>query len=159
MKAHWLVVSKMTWRIWQIFTRGRSKVWKLDLFLGAFIQSRNLWAWNLQGSYVSWEWKMTQTLKSIWLANLKMTWAIWWNLSQALGNLKHLHFNGVVLAIVYNVWAKKVQRSYIRLHWRLLQILKESWLELSKMTWKILQTFVRQLKNRFNFRKKNGRTK
>ena len=48
---------------------------------------------------------------------------------------------------------KKVQRSYVWLHWRLMQNLKENWLVLSKMTWRILQIFVHQLKNRFHFRK------
>ena len=28
-------------------------------------------------------------------------------------SLKHLHFNGLLLTKVYNVWAKKVERSYI----------------------------------------------
>ena len=40
LKENWLVLSKMTWRIWQIFTRACSKVWNLGLLLGPFIQSR-----------------------------------------------------------------------------------------------------------------------
>ena len=42
---------------------------------------------------------------------------------------------------------KKVQRSYIWLHWRLIQNLKENWLVLSKITWKIWQIFVHMLKS------------
>ena len=42
---------------------------------------------------------------------------------------------------------KKVQRSYVWLHWRLMQNLKENWLVLSKMTWRICQIFVHRLKN------------
>ena len=42
---------------------------------------------------------------------------------------------------------KKVQRSYIWWHWRLMQNLKENWLVLSKMTWRIWQIFVHRLKN------------
>ena len=34
------------------------------------------------------------------------------NLTRALENLEHLHFNGLLLTKVYNVWAKKVQGSY-----------------------------------------------
>ena len=49
---------------------------------------------------------------------------------------------------VCNAWAKKVPRSYVRLHWRLMQNLKENWLVLSKMTWRILQISVHKLKNR-----------
>ena len=41
---------------------------------------------------------------------------------------KMLHFNGLLLTKVYNVWAKKVQKSYVWWHWRLMQNLKENWL-------------------------------
>ena len=46
---------------------------------------------------------------------------------------------------VYNVWAKKVERSYVWLHWILMQNLKENWLLLSKMTWGIWEVFTREL--------------
>ena len=42
---------------------------------------------------------------------------------------------------------KKVQRSYIWLHYRLIQNWKENWLVLSKMTWRISQIFIHRLKN------------
>ena len=32
----------------------------------------------------------------------------WWIFTQALKNLKNLHFNRLFLTKVYNVWAKKV---------------------------------------------------
>ena len=94
----------------------------------------------------------------------KLTWGIWEILTRALEYLKNfhfngllfetdikswnnfdlrtwasqnLHFNGLLLTKVYNVWAKKVQRSYVWWHWRLMQNLKENWLVLSKMTWGI----------------------
>ena len=62
-------------------------------------------------------------------------------------NLKNLHFNGLLLIKVYNVWAKKVQRCYVWWNWRLMQILKENWLVLSKMTWRIWQIFTRALES------------
>ena len=42
---------------------------------------------------------------------------------------------------------KKVQRNYVWWHWRLMHNLKENWLVLSKMTWRIWQIFVHKLKN------------
>ena len=42
---------------------------------------------------------------------------------------------------------KKVQRIYFWTHWRLMQNLKENWLVLSKLTWRIWQIFVHSLKN------------
>ena len=41
---------------------------------------------------------------------------------------------GLLLTKVYNVWARKVERSYVWWHWILMQNLKENWLVLSKMT-------------------------
>ena len=78
----------------------------------------------------------------------KLTWRIWQILTQALRNLKNLHFNGLLLTRVY-VWElkKKVQRSYLWLHWILLQNLKENWPVLSKITWRIWEIFVHRLKN------------
>ena len=35
---------------------------------------------------------------------------------ESLKSLKKFYFNGLVLAKLYNVWAKKVQRSYILWH-------------------------------------------
>ena len=40
---------------------------------------------------------------------------------------------------------KKVQRSYV---WKLMQNLKENWLPLSKMIWRIYQIPVHRLENR-----------
>ena len=107
----------------------------------------NLWASNLQGSYVSWQWRMMQNLKRNWLVSSKLTWGIWQILTRALENLKNFHFNRLFLINVCNVWAKEVQRSYIWWHWRLMQNLKENWFMLSKMTWRMCQIFVHRLKN------------
>ena len=94
---------------------------------------------------MSWEWRMMLKLKRNWLLSSKLAWAIWQILIQALKNLKNLHFNGLPLTKVYNVWAKKVQGSYVWWHWILMQNLKENWLLLSKMTWGIWETFTRAL--------------
>ena len=66
----------------------------------------HVWVWNLQRSYVSWEWRMMQNLKRNWLANSKFTWLIWWILSHALENLKNLNFDELLLTKACNVWAK-----------------------------------------------------
>ena len=50
----------------------------------------------------------------------------------ALKNLKNVHFNGLILTKIYNVSDKKVQSSYVWLHSRLIQSLKENWLVLPK---------------------------
>ena len=46
-------------------------------------------------------------------------------------NTQNLHFNGLLLTKVYNIWAKKVQSSYASLYWKLMQTLKEKWFAVS----------------------------
>ena len=77
---------------------------------------------------------MMKSLKSTWLVSSKLTWRIWRILTRAFKNLKNLHFNRLLLTKVYNVWAKKLQRSYFWWHWRLTQNLKGNWLVLPTMT-------------------------
>ena len=81
-------------------------------------------------------------LKRNRLVILKLTRGIWRIIIRALKSLKNLHFNGVHLNKIYNVWAKKVQRSYVWWYWRLMQNLKKNWFVLSKMTWGIWKIFT-----------------
>ena len=123
----------------------KSQNWDFDGILSSKVE--NVWASNVQGSYVSWWWRMMLKLKSNWPVSSKLTWGIWQILTRALENLKNFHFNRLFLINVCNVWAKEVQRSYIWWHWRLMQNLKENWFMLSKMTWRMCQIFVHRLKN------------
>ena len=41
---------------------------------------------------------------------------------------KFLCFNWLLVTKIYNVWATKVQRSYLSWHWRVMHILKKNWL-------------------------------
>ena len=43
---------------------------------------------KVQKSYVSWHWRVVQSLKKNWLLVTKITWEIWWILMRALANLK-----------------------------------------------------------------------
>ena len=79
-------------------------------------------------------------LKRNWLVVSKLTWEIWKILTGALKSLKNVHFNMLFLNKVYNVWAKKVQRSYVWWHWILMQNWTENWLLLSRMAWNFYQS-------------------
>ena len=46
--------------------------WNFDKILSSKVE--NIWALNLQWSYVSWQWRMIQKLKRNWLVALKLTW-------------------------------------------------------------------------------------
>ena len=99
------------------------------------------------GIYVSWHWKMMQNFTGIersvqnWHEEFKNFW------------LQHSKIS-IIYTLMGCFWPKyimfelkKVQRSYFWLHWRLIQNLKQNWLVLSKMKWRIWQIFVHSLKN------------
>ena len=83
-------------------------------------------------------WRKTDTLFQ------KMT-RILWNLTRALKSLQNVHFYLLLLCKVFNVWPKKVQRSYLSWRWRVMQNLKKHWF-VEKMTG-IWQIFTRALKS------------
>ena len=72
-------------------------------------------------------------MKKHWSVVWKMT-RIWWNLTEALKSLQNLHFYLLLLCKVFNVWPKKVQKSYLSRQWRVIQNLKKNWLVIWKMT-------------------------
>ena len=123
------------------FSPEHLKVSKLGLWWDPFIQSRKCISSKYAGELCVMTMKNDANLKRNWQFKTGMRNLT--NINRALENLKNLHFNGLLLTKVYNVWAKKVQRSYVWLHWRLMQNLKENWLVLSKMTWRIWQIFTR----------------
>ena len=87
-----------------------------------------------------------QNLKKSLFFVSKMT-RIWWIFIQALKSLKNLHFHWSLLCKAYNLWPKKVQRSNISWHSRVIQNLKKNWLVVWKMTWGIWQIFIRTLES------------
>ena len=56
---------------------------------------------------------------------------------------QNLHFNGLLLTKLYNVWAKKLQRSHVSWHSRVMQYLKKNWLVVLKMTQGVCLIFMR----------------
>ena len=68
---------------------------------------------------------------------------IWWILIQTLKSLIKLYFDWSLSSKVYDVWPKKVQRSYLSWPWRVVQNLKKNWIVIWKMTWGIWQIFIR----------------
>ena len=116
LKENWFVLLKLTWGIWKIYTRELESL-EILTSMGFFCPKlENVWAENLQESYLSWQWKKMQNWKKNWLVVSELTWGLWWVLTRAIENLKNLRFNGLPLTKVYNVWVKKVQGSYIWWH-------------------------------------------
>ena len=109
----------------------------------------NVWAENLQGSYLPWQWKKMQNWKRNWLVVSKLRWGPWWILTRALENLKNLM--GTLMGCLWPKYTtfelNKVKRSYISWQSRLMQHLIENWLVLSQMTWGIQEIFTRTLES------------
>ena len=135
---NWLVLWKITWGIWRIFTKALQ-----SLKIGILIESFNpkLKKYDPQRNYLWWHWRMTQNLKRNWLAISKLTLGIWRILTRALETLKNFHFNGLLLSKVFIVWAKQVQRIYLSWYWKVVQNLERNRLVVSK------STYIRNLTN------------
>ena len=87
------------------------------------------------------------------MQNLKKNWSVvskvtqtWWILTRLLKSLKNLLFHWFLLCKVFNVSPKKVQRSYLSWHWRVMQNLKRNWLVVSKLTWGFDEFWPKHLK-------------
>ena len=134
LKKSWLVVWKMTWGIWQIFIRALES---LRLWWDPFIQSRKCVSLKFTDKLP------IMTMKNFVKFDEKLTChfyidiTIWRMFPRIIKCFKNLHFSRLLLTKVYNIWTKKVQKSYVWWHWRLMQNLKKNWLVLSKMTWGI----------------------
>ena len=101
---------------------------------------------KVQRNNFSCNWRRIQNLERNWLVS-KLVQGIWQILTWVLKSLKDFHFNGLLLSKLCIVWAKKVQRSYLSWHWRVMQNLKKNWLVAWKMAWGILQIFTRALES------------
>ena len=147
LKENWLVLLNMTWAVCQIFTKALESL-KIGTLMGSFCPTMKMDGLKIYSRVMyhdNEEWM--QKLERNWLVNSKLTWVIWRILTWVLKNLKHLQFNRLPLTKVYNIWAKKVWRSYVSWHWILMQNLKKSWLVLWKMTWRIWKIFTRALES------------
>ena len=118
LKRNWLVVSKLTWGIWQILTRALENL--KNFHFNALLLSKVYIAWakKVQMSYISSHWREIQNLERNLLVVSKLTCGIWQILTWALKSVKNFHINGFLLSKVYIIWA---QRSYLSWHWRVMQ--------------------------------------
>ena len=87
LKENWLVTWKMTSEIWLIFMQAVKNL-KICTLTGSISPKHKDLDEKLQKNYVSWHWRVMQSLKKSWLLAPKITWGIWWTLMQAVASLK-----------------------------------------------------------------------
>ena len=140
-KENWLVISKMTWRIRQIFTKSTfkidMKVSKLKVWCDPFIPSRKSMSLKFTGELCVMTMKNDTKFEEKLSCHFKVNMRI--NSSKIS---KIWSFMGCFWTKYMMFEIKKIQRSYVWWHWILMQNLKEKWLVLSKMTWRIWQIFT-----------------
>ena len=151
------------WKLMQNLSDGWLVTWKLTRnvvnFDASSWKSENL---HLMGSFcqkhVSFRWKSTEELSLMTresdakfekkLAHgLKngMTNLVNFNVSSGIS--ENLHFDVLLLSIAYKVSAKKVQKSYLSWHWRVIQTLNKNSFFVWKMTWEIWWILTRAVEN------------
>ena len=126
------------------FSPEHSKVSKLGLWWGPFVQSRKCMSL-----------KFTQELCVMTVKNdTKIEEELTCHFKTDMRNFtsfdpntwkssKFEILNGFHLTNVYNFWAKEVQRSCLSWHWRVMQNLKKNWPAVWKMIWGIWQIFTK----------------
>ena len=102
------------------FSPGHSKVSNLGLWWDPFFQSRKCMSLKFTEELCLDNEERYKIWRGIDFAVSKLT-----NFDPTTRESQKLHFNGLFFTKVYNAWAKKVQRSYVWWHWRLVENLKE----------------------------------
>ena len=84
-----IFILKLTWGIWQILTRVLESLQNLKFKWAPFDQCiYNVWAKEVQRSYLSWHWRVIQNLKENRLVVWRMRWRIWEIFIKALESVK-----------------------------------------------------------------------
>ena len=100
------------------------KTSKLRVWWGPLIQSRKSISLKFRKELCVITMKNDATFEEELTCRFKIDMGNWQILTQALESLKNLYFNVHLLSKVYIVWAKKVQKSYLSWHWRVIQNLE-----------------------------------
>ena len=102
LKKNELLFAKMTITNLINFNTSSGKSENLHFDVLLLSTAYKVSAKKVQQNYLSWHWRVVQTLKKNLLFVWKMTWIIWWILTRA-GENQNLHFNGTFLSKVCNV--------------------------------------------------------
>ena len=132
-KTDWLLDPKMAWGISWILMRAvaylkictlicyfcqKYIIFEPKKYKGIVCHNTNEWCKIWGGTNLCFE-KWHEEFGEIW----RNTW-----------KSQKLHFNGILLTKVYNIWAKKLLRSYVSWHCMVMQYLKKNWLVVWKTT-------------------------
>ena len=140
-EKNWLVVWKKNWEIWQILPE-HMKVSKLGLWWDSFVQSREGMTLKFAEELFVMARKNNAKFEEELTCHFKTDVRKLTNFDLSTRKSKTLLFYWLLWPKYIMFELRKVQRSYVWWHWRLMQNLKEKWLVLSKMTWGIWQICI-----------------
>ena len=115
---HWKVVPNVSenwlvaWKMTRNFVTFHASSWKSENLhlMGSFCRKHKVLDEKVQKSYLSWHWRVMQSLKKSWLLTLGfMTNLVNFNASSR--NFENLHFDVLLLSIACKVSAKKVEEK------------------------------------------------
>ena len=81
---------------------------------------------KVQKSYVSWHWRVMQSLGKKLALGPKYDMTNLVNFNASSSKSKNLHFDVLLLSIAYKVSAGKVQKNYLSWHWWVIQTLEKT---------------------------------
>ena len=127
LKKNWLLAAKMSWAVWWFLMRAvailkictlmfcfcqKYIILESQRCIGVICHNTEKWCKILGVTDLCFE-KWHEEFGEFWLNTQKS---------------QNLHFNGLLLSKVYNVWAKTLQSSFVSWHWRVMQYWKKNWL-------------------------------
>ena len=119
LKRNWLVISKLTWGIWRIFTWALESLKHFHFNELLLIKVYIVWAKNVQREDLSsMKLKMDTKFGEESTCRFKIDIRNLTNFTWALKSLKDFHFNGLFLRKVYTVWAKKSTEELSFMTWK-----------------------------------------
>ena len=147
-KENWLLAWKMTKEIWLVFMRAVESL-KICTLIGSFCQNHVkllMKKYRKVTSHDTEEWCKVWRKTDFWFQKRHEELV---NCNGSSRKSENLQFDVLLLPIAYKVSAKKVRKSYLSWHWKVIQTLQENWLFVWKMTsgiWRILTRAVESLK-------------
>ena len=124
---NWLVVWKMTWGIWQIFTRALESL-KIGILMGSFNPKLKKYELKIHRGVICHD---NEEWCKIW-RGIDLSFQNWHEEFDEFWP-EHLKVSEIFI-LMGSFWAKKVQRSYLSWSWRGIQNLERNRLVVSKLT-------------------------
>ena len=124
-----LVVSKMAWGIGWTFIRAPKSL-KIVHWWTLFVQSIYCFSWKVSEELCTMTLKGVAKFKRKLACGLKNDESNLVNFHASIWKSKNWHFDWICLSKAYKYLDKKVQKSYVSWHWRVMQSLKKnSWFQ------------------------------